>query len=126
MADPVSPAAEAVVVSGRFEGAMAAPKPGSEVLELRLDIDSRAPSVSTNRLSGDFFAVNTVNLPGAPPRVWRVYRESWVVDAPNMIQDVVTEALRRGGPAVIEVRVDPQVCPPLGERARSLSGFIES
>ena len=109
MADPVSPAAgdvavivaaaSAVVVSGRFEGAMAAPKPGSEILELRLDIDSQAPSVSTNRLSGDFYAVNTVNLPGAPPRVWRVYRESWVVDTPQVTRaaGIVTVTPQRSG-----------------------------
>ena len=35
------------------------------------------------------------------------------------------EALRLGGPAVIEVRVDASVCPPLGERAKSLAGFID-
>jgi hypothetical protein len=72
------------VVSGRFEGEMAAPKPGSEILELRIDIDSRAPGVPTRRVSGDFYAVNAVNLPGSPPRTWRVYRESWVVEAPHV------------------------------------------
>jgi acetolactate synthase I/II/III large subunit len=48
-----------------------------------------------------------------------------VVDRPNQIQDAVREALRIGGPAVIEVRVDGSVIPPLGERAKSLAGFIE-
>jgi acetolactate synthase-1/2/3 large subunit len=48
-----------------------------------------------------------------------------VVDRPDQIQDAVREALRIGGPAVIEVRVDGSVVPPLGERAKSLSGFIE-
>jgi acetolactate synthase-1/2/3 large subunit len=51
---------------------------------------------------------------------------SWVVDSPGQIQGAVTEALRRGGPALIEVRVDGSVCPPLGDRAKSLAGFIES
>ncbi len=51
---------------------------------------------------------------------------SWVVDAPGRMQDAVREALRRGGPALIEVRVDGSIPPPLGERARSLAGFIES
>ena len=50
---------------------------------------------------------------------------SWVVSAPGEIQAAIREALRLGGPALIEVRVDPSICPPLGERARSLAGFIE-
>jgi acetolactate synthase-1/2/3 large subunit len=50
---------------------------------------------------------------------------SWVVDAPGRMQEAVREALRRGGPALIEARVDGSICPPLGERARSLAGFIE-
>jgi acetolactate synthase-1/2/3 large subunit len=48
-----------------------------------------------------------------------------VVDRPGQIQDAVREALRIGGPCVIEVRVDGSVPPPLGERAKSLAGFIE-
>lgn len=52
--------------------------------------------------------------------------EAWVVDAPDRIQAAVREALRRKGPALIEVRVDGSVCPPMGERTRSLAGFIES
>jgi acetolactate synthase-1/2/3 large subunit len=48
-----------------------------------------------------------------------------VVERPGQMQDAVREALRLGGPAVIEVRVDPSVVPPLGERAKSLAGFIE-
>jgi acetolactate synthase I/II/III large subunit len=50
---------------------------------------------------------------------------SYVVNAPGQIQDCVREALHHGGPTLIEVRVDGAVCPPLGERARSLAGFIE-
>ena len=37
-----------------------------------------------------------------------------VVDRPGQIADAVREALRVGGPSVIEVRVDPSVMPPLG------------
>ncbi len=48
-----------------------------------------------------------------------------VVERPGQLQDAVREALRLGGPAVIEVRVDGTVPPPMGERARSLAGFIE-
>jgi acetolactate synthase I/II/III large subunit len=48
-----------------------------------------------------------------------------IVERPGQMQDAVREALRLGGPAVIEVRVDGSVAPPLGERAKSLAGFIE-
>jgi acetolactate synthase-1/2/3 large subunit len=48
-----------------------------------------------------------------------------VVDAPGRMQAAVREAMRRGVPALIEVRVDPNVQPPIGERTRSLAGFIE-
>jgi acetolactate synthase-1/2/3 large subunit len=50
---------------------------------------------------------------------------SWVVDAPGRLQEAVREALKRGGPSLIEVRVDPEIVPPLGERMKSLAGFIE-
>ncbi len=50
---------------------------------------------------------------------------SWVVDAPGRMQEAVGEALRRRGPALIEVRIDAEIQPPLGERMRSLAGFIE-
>jgi acetolactate synthase I/II/III large subunit len=48
-----------------------------------------------------------------------------VVDRPGQLQGAVLEALKLGGPALIEVRVDGSVSPPLGERAKSLAGFIE-
>ena len=48
-----------------------------------------------------------------------------VVERPGQMQDAVRDALRMGGPALIEVRVDGSVMPPLGERAKSLAGFIE-
>jgi acetolactate synthase I/II/III large subunit len=48
-----------------------------------------------------------------------------VVDRPGQIQDAVRELLRLGAPGVIEVRVDPTVMPPLGDRAKSLAGFIQ-
>jgi acetolactate synthase-1/2/3 large subunit len=50
---------------------------------------------------------------------------AWVVDAPGAMQGVVHEALRRGGPAVIEVRVDGMIPPPLGDRAKTIAGFTE-
>jgi len=39
----------------------------------------------TGRVSGDFYQSNRLNLPGEAPRVWRVYRESWVVDTPQVV-----------------------------------------
>jgi hypothetical protein len=90
---PTAPTiAGAVLVSGRFEGTMSTPRPGTEILELRVDVDNALPNVATGRVSGDLFALNTVNLPGSPPRVWRVYRESWIVDAPtvSVMADAVT------------------------------------
>lgn len=50
---------------------------------------------------------------------------SWVVDAPNQIQSAVREALSAPRPALIEVRTDPRIPPPVGDRVRSLSGFVE-
>lgn len=48
-----------------------------------------------------------------------------VVEQPGEIQLAFKRALRSRGPALIEVRVDPTLEPPLGDRARSLAGFIE-
>jgi acetolactate synthase-1/2/3 large subunit len=48
-----------------------------------------------------------------------------VVERPGQMQQAVRELLRIGGPGLIEVRVDPAVPPPLGERAKALAGFIE-
>jgi len=50
--------------------------------------------------------------------------QAWVVEAPDQIQDALGHALSLDGPAVIEVRVDGSIPPPLGGRIRSLSGFI--
>ncbi len=72
-------------VSGRYEGEMTAPAAGRSALDLRVDIDPRyANSPVMNRLSGDFYQVYRFNLPGRPPISWRVYRESWIVDAPTV------------------------------------------
>ncbi len=48
---------------------------------------------------------------------------TFVVDAPGGIAPAVEEALALGEPALIEVRVDPTIPPPLGARARTLAGF---
>jgi acetolactate synthase-1/2/3 large subunit len=50
---------------------------------------------------------------------------AWVVDQPGQIQDVMRQALAAGEPCVIEVRVDPTIAPPLGDRAKSIAGFIK-
>ena len=42
---------------------------------------------------------------------------AWVVD--------VLEALAYSGPSLIEVRVDGNIAPPLGDRAKSIAGFVE-
>ena len=48
------------------------------------------------------------------------------MNEPGKIADCLREALTLNAPALIEVQVDGSICPPLGERARSLAGFIES
>lgn len=50
---------------------------------------------------------------------------AWVVDSPNQIQQAVKEALLHPGPSLIEVRVDGNIAPPLGDRAKSIAGFVE-
>lgn len=51
---------------------------------------------------------------------------SWTVSAPGEMPIALQEALASGLPALIEVRVDPAIPPPLGDRARSIAGFIKS
>jgi acetolactate synthase-1/2/3 large subunit len=50
---------------------------------------------------------------------------AWVVDAPGKLSPAIAEALETNGPAVIEVRVDGNIPPPLGGRVSSLAGFIK-
>ena len=50
---------------------------------------------------------------------------AWVVDSPGQIQNAVLEALAYSGPSLIEVRVDGNIAPPLGDRAKSIAGFVE-
>lgn len=50
---------------------------------------------------------------------------AWVVDSPGQIQTAVKEALHYAGPSLIEVRVDGMIAPPLGDRAKSIAGFVE-
>jgi acetolactate synthase-1/2/3 large subunit len=48
---------------------------------------------------------------------------SWVVDRPGQMQSVLREALTAETASVIEVRVAPEIAPPLGARAQTIAGF---
>ena len=48
---------------------------------------------------------------------------AWIVDRPGQLQDVIKECLSLARPAVIEVRIDPSIPPPLGDRAKTIAGF---
>jgi acetolactate synthase I/II/III large subunit len=48
---------------------------------------------------------------------------SWVVDRPGQMQAVLREALAAETASVIEVRVAPEIAPPLGARAQTIAGF---
>jgi hypothetical protein len=55
------------------------------VLELRVDVDGRYPrSVVLNRISGDLYQLQRIQIPGQPARSWRVYLESWIVEQPEV------------------------------------------
>jgi hypothetical protein len=71
-------------LSGRYEGEMSSPTIGLDVLDLRIDVDTRyAHSPVMKRVSGDFYQLNKIKVPGSPPKVSRVYRESWIVNQPK-------------------------------------------
>jgi thiamine pyrophosphate-dependent acetolactate synthase large subunit-like protein len=48
---------------------------------------------------------------------------AWSVEQPGQIAPALREALATAGPAVIEIRTDPEVRPPLGPRAKAIAGF---
>jgi acetolactate synthase I/II/III large subunit len=48
---------------------------------------------------------------------------SWIVDTPGRIQQALREALATRAPALIEVRVDAAISPPLEDRALAIAGF---
>ena len=50
---------------------------------------------------------------------------AWIVDKPGQMQTALREALETPGPSLIEVRVDASIAPPLGDRVKSISGFID-
>ncbi|MGZ5436044.1 MAG: hypothetical protein ACXW3F_08185 [Pyrinomonadaceae bacterium] len=79
------PAAASFNVSGRYEGEMSSPTNGLDLLDLRLDIDERyTNSPVMGQVSGDFYQFNKITVPGSPPHVSRVYRESWIVNHPDV------------------------------------------
>ncbi len=66
--------------SGRYEGDMVWPRTGRRALDLRVDVDSIGiNSPVMDRISGDFYQVYRIW-----GHSWRVYRESWIVDAPSV------------------------------------------
>jgi hypothetical protein len=64
---------------------MTAPTAGAYELDLRVDIDVRhANSPVMQRVSGDVYQVFVYRFPGRPPIRWRVYRYSWIINAPTV------------------------------------------
>lgn len=49
----------------------------------------------------------------------------WVVERPGQLGDALCEAIRGQGPALLDVRVDPEIPPPLEDRALSIAGRAE-
>jgi len=49
--------------------------------------------------------------------------KSWQVERPGELRPAFMEALERRRPALIEILVDGSICPPLGERAKTIAGF---
>lgn len=71
-------------VSGRYEGEMTEPRAGKYVLDLRMDIDPRYPnSPVMDRISGDLYKLYQFAW-FSRRFVWRVFRESWIVDEPSV------------------------------------------
>ncbi len=50
---------------------------------------------------------------------------AWTVNRPGQIRHVVQSALALNAPAVVEIRPDPTVAPPIGDRAKAIAGFIK-
>jgi acetolactate synthase-1/2/3 large subunit len=47
----------------------------------------------------------------------------WEVDGPNQIGVALLAAVKSRTPSLIDVRTDPSVSPPLGDRAKTVAGF---
>ncbi len=50
---------------------------------------------------------------------------AFVVEKPGEMTDILPRALAIPGPSLIEVRVDGDIPPPLGDRAKTVAGFVE-
>jgi acetolactate synthase-1/2/3 large subunit len=50
---------------------------------------------------------------------------TFVVDRPGEMTKVLPMALALPGPSLIEVRVDGEIPPPLGDRAKTVAGFVQ-
>ncbi|MEX1366583.1 MAG: thiamine pyrophosphate-dependent enzyme, partial [Nannocystaceae bacterium] len=48
---------------------------------------------------------------------------SWTVRRPGQLRGAFMEALERRRPGLIEIIVDPEIAPPLGDRAKTIAGF---
>ena len=49
--------------------------------------------------------------------------QAYLVDRPGQIGPAIEAALGGNRPAVIEVRSDGSISPPLGDRAKTVAGF---
>ena len=50
---------------------------------------------------------------------------SFIVEKPGEMQNVLPKALSVPGPSLIEVRVNREIPPPLGDRAKTVAGFVQ-
>jgi len=70
-------------VSGSYTGFLSGPTGAPQRLDLRVDVDARIDQGSVlNRVSGDIFRVDKVNVPGQPPKQTEIYQESWILEQP--------------------------------------------
>lgn len=92
--------------------------------------------IENNNMHGVSWHISK-NLSGGRPMASIAYRnqlevakiasamglDAHLVDRPGQIQQIVRDALKNDRPTVIEVRVDPQIPPPLEDRAAVIGGF---
>ena len=70
-------------ISGSYTGFLSGPTGAPQRLDLRVDVDARIDQGSVlNRVSGDIFRVDKVNVPGQPPKQTEIYQESWILEQP--------------------------------------------
>jgi acetolactate synthase-1/2/3 large subunit len=95
--------------------------------------------VENNNMQGiTYHASRNLNANGQPLRCAQYLRKLevaaiaramglhvWVVDRPGQLQQAVRSALANNEPSLIEVLVDAQIPPPIGDRTKSLAGFLD-